>query len=43
MANVAGLCGMTHSMTGTILKTLNKAVSEIQCLGLRQVTRMQGK
>lgn len=32
MANVACLCGVTHSMIGAILKTLNQAVSELQCL-----------
>lgn len=36
MASVARLCGMTHSVIGTILKTLNQAVSEMQRLGHRQ-------
>ena len=36
MASVAHLCGMTHSVIGTILKTLNQAVSEMQRLGHRQ-------
>lgn len=36
MANVACLCGVTHSMRGTILKTLNQEASELQCPHDRQ-------
>lgn len=37
MANVACLCWMTHSMIGTILKTPNQAVSEMQCRDTRKM------
>ena len=36
MANVVRLCGMTHSMMGTVLKTLNQAASETQRLCYRR-------